>query len=99
LDDESPSHDLLFSTHTKVGTVQDQNIIGRVALLPSLAKNSQNLNPKMSKQRLNTLKSDLSSIMQWKRISCKHNTRWQHLSRLKANAFFLFAKKTLVVKK
>jgi hypothetical protein len=55
LDDESPGHDLLFSTHTKVGTFKDQNIIGRVALLPSLAKNTPNLNPKMSKQRLNTL--------------------------------------------
>ncbi len=30
---------------------------------------------------------------QWKRISCKQNARWQHLSRLKASAFFCLKKK------
>jgi hypothetical protein len=28
----------------------------------------------------------------WKRISCKHNARWPHLSRLKASAFFALQK-------
>jgi hypothetical protein len=36
--------------------------------------------------------------MQWKRISCKQNARWQQLSQLKASAFFCL-KKRLVVKK
>ncbi len=27
-------------------------------------------------------------VIQWQGISCKHNARWQHLSRLKASAFF-----------
>ncbi len=30
--------------------------------------------------------------LQWKRINCKQSTRWQHLSRLKANAFFSLQK-------
>ena len=30
----------------------------------------------------------LAIIDQWKRINCKQSTRWQHLSRLKASAFF-----------
>ncbi len=38
------------------------------------------------------------SVNKWKSISCKHNTRWQHQSRLKASAFFSLQKK-LVVKK
>jgi hypothetical protein len=29
----------------------------------------------------------------WKRISCKQNTRWQHISRLKASAFLSLQKK------
>ncbi len=37
-------------------------------------------------------------ILQWKGISCKQNARWQHLSRLKASAFFSLKKK-IVVKK
>ncbi len=36
---------------------------------------------------------------EWKGISCKQNARWQHLSRLKASAFFSLKKKKLVVKK
>jgi hypothetical protein len=35
---------------------------------------------------------------QWKRISCEQNARWQHLSRLKASAFFCLKKK-IVFKK
>jgi hypothetical protein len=34
---------------------------------------------------------------QWKRISHKQSTRWQHLSRLKARALFFLQKKLLVV--
>jgi len=30
--------------------------------------------------------------MQWKGINCKQSTRWQHLSRLKASAFFSLQK-------
>jgi hypothetical protein len=33
---------------------------------------------------------------QWKRISRKQSTRLQHLSQLKASAFFSFAKKYLL---
>ncbi len=33
------------------------------------------------------------ALSQWKRTSCKQNARWQHLSRLKANAFFSLKKK------
>jgi lipopolysaccharide biosynthesis glycosyltransferase len=36
---------------------------------------------------------------QWKRISCKQNARWQHLSRLKANAYYSLEKTKLVVMK
>ncbi len=32
------------------------------------------------------------SLRQLKRISCKHNTRWQHLSRLKVSAFLSLQK-------
>jgi hypothetical protein len=35
---------------------------------------------------------------QWKRISCKQNARWQHLSQSKAGAFFSL-KKNLVITK
>jgi hypothetical protein len=35
----------------------------------------------------------LIHIFQWKGINCKQNTRWQHLSRLKASAFFSLQKK------
>ncbi len=31
--------------------------------------------------------------------NCKQNARWQHVSQLKASAFFSLKKKTLVVKK
>ena len=31
-------------------------------------------------------------VIQWKRISCKQDTRWQNLSRLKASAFFSLQK-------
>ncbi len=34
----------------------------------------------------------MSGFVQWKRISCKHSTRWQHLSRLKVSAFFSLQK-------
>jgi hypothetical protein len=45
---------------------------------------------------LTTLESSVSDATiwsasegpQWKRISCKHKARWQHLSWLKASAFF-----------
>ncbi len=33
-----------------------------------------------------------TSQNQWRRISCKHNTRWQHLSQLKASVFFSMQK-------
>jgi hypothetical protein len=36
---------------------------------------------------------------EWKRISCKQNARWQHLSWLKASAFFSLKKKNLVITK
>ncbi len=36
---------------------------------------------------------------QWKRISCKWSTNWQHLSWLKASAFFSLQQKILVDKK
>jgi hypothetical protein len=35
---------------------------------------------------------------QYKRISCKQNARWEHLSRLKARAFFSLKKKIVVTK-
>ncbi len=35
----------------------------------------------------------INKSLQWKRISCKYNTRWPHLSRLKASAFFALQKK------
>ncbi len=35
----------------------------------------------------------LVAITQWKGINRKQSTRWQHLSRLKATAFFSFQKK------
>jgi len=31
--------------------------------------------------------------LEWKGINCKQSTRWQHLSRLKASAFFSLQKK------
>jgi len=34
-----------------------------------------------------------ANVAQWKRISCKQNARWQHLSQLKASAFFCLKKK------
>jgi hypothetical protein len=40
-----------------------------------------------------------NSAERWKRIRCKQNARWQHLSRLKASAFFSLQQKDLVVKK
>ncbi len=36
----------------------------------------------------NIMLSVIDVVSQWKRISCKHNTRRQHLSQLKASAFF-----------
>ncbi len=38
-------------------------------------------------------------VSQWKRISCKQNARWQHLSGLKASAFFSLQNKYFIVKK
>jgi hypothetical protein len=35
----------------------------------------------------------LAMFIKWKRISCKQNVRWQHLSQLKASAFFSLKKK------
>jgi hypothetical protein len=35
---------------------------------------------------------------QWKGINCKQSTRWQHLSRLKASAFFSLQKNLVVMK-
>jgi hypothetical protein len=37
-------------------------------------------------------------MMKWKRINRKKIARWQHLSQLKASAFFSLRKKNLVVK-
>ncbi len=31
-------------------------------------------------------------LIQWKGINCKQSTRWQHLSQLKASAFFSLQK-------
>jgi hypothetical protein len=39
------------------------------------------------------------NLKQWKRNSCKQSARWQHLSWLKASAFFSMQQKFLVVKK
>ncbi len=35
---------------------------------------------------------------QWKGINCEQSTRWQHLSRLKASAFFSLQKILVVIK-
>ncbi len=32
------------------------------------------------------------NVLQWKGINCKQSTRWQHLFRLKASAFFSLQK-------
>jgi hypothetical protein len=37
-------------------------------------------------------------VVQWKGIDRKQSTRWQHLSRLKASAFFSLQKKLVVIK-
>ncbi len=37
-------------------------------------------------------------LLQWKGINRKQSTRWQHLSRLKASAFFSLQKKLVVMK-
>ncbi len=44
-----------------------------------------------------TIWLDYQKAFQWKGINCKQSTRWQHLSRLKASAFFSL-QKILVVK-
>jgi hypothetical protein len=31
--------------------------------------------------------ADFKNCKQWKRINCKQNARWQHLSQLKASVF------------
>jgi hypothetical protein len=36
---------------------------------------------------------DKVMIVEWKGINCKQSTRWQHLSQLKASAFFSLQKK------
>jgi hypothetical protein len=33
-----------------------------------------------------------SNTLQWVRINCKQSARWQHLSQLKASAFFSLQK-------
>jgi len=38
-----------------------------------------------------------ANVAQWKRISCKQNARWQHLSQLKASAFFSLQKNEIAV--
>ncbi len=52
--------------------------------------NSQKFKKKITKVNLKSLKFTkiLNNFLQWKRISCKPSARWQHLSRLKASAFF-----------
>ncbi len=42
--------------------------------------------------------SETSIELQWKRISHKQSTRWQHISLLKASLFFSLPKKNFVVK-
>ncbi len=39
------------------------------------------------------------NIIQWKRISCKPNDRWQHLFRLKARALFFLQKNIRCMKR
>jgi hypothetical protein len=34
----------------------------------------------------------ITTVKKWKGINCKQNTRWQHLSRLKASALFFLQK-------
>jgi len=41
---------------------------------------------------------EVENVFHWKRISCKQNARWQHLSLLKASAFFSLNKKIVVTK-
>jgi hypothetical protein len=38
----------------------------------------------------------LTVANQWKSINCKQSTRWQHLSRLKASAFFSLQKNSFI---
>jgi hypothetical protein len=42
--------------------------------------------------------NELPEVAQWRKISHKQSARWQHLSSLKASAFFSL-KKNLLVKK
>ena len=48
---------------------------------------------------LRTICSSSSVVQQWKRISCKHNARWPHLSQLKVSAFFALLKINFVKKR
>ncbi len=43
-------------------------------------------------------KSQTSKEVQWKGINCKQSTRWQHLSQLKASAFFSLQNFLVVMK-
>jgi hypothetical protein len=38
------------------------------------------------------IKISKAELKQWKGINCKQSTRWQHLSQLKARAFFSLQK-------
>ncbi len=47
---------------------------------------------------LQQTKQTQHASLQWKGINCKQCTRWQHLSRLKASAFFSLQKNLVVMK-